>query len=154
VAKDAQPALLGAQDRQRPQQAAEEPATEGQAGAPGDLDGRDQEGCGHNEDTHDIHPQVGLMGGVARAVGIPQGALGRGFSTWLDWRLDGAERAILACADGTLKAVRKLLLTAALAFLPGTVSAQRRDRFIIRLERMTVAVGTYRPAVVCPPATS
>ena len=35
-------ALLGAQDRQRPQQAAQEPAAEGQAGLAGDLDGRDQ----------------------------------------------------------------------------------------------------------------
>ena len=39
------PALLGAQDRQRPQQATEEPAIEGQAGTAGDLDGREQEGC-------------------------------------------------------------------------------------------------------------
>ena len=45
VAEDARPALLGAQDCQRPQQAAEEPAIESQAGAAGDLDGRDQEGC-------------------------------------------------------------------------------------------------------------
>ena len=43
--QDARPALLGAQDRQCPQQAAEEPAIESQAGAAGDLDGRDQEGC-------------------------------------------------------------------------------------------------------------
>jgi hypothetical protein len=39
MATDARPALLGAQDRQYPQQAAEEPAIEGQAGAAGDLDG-------------------------------------------------------------------------------------------------------------------
>ena len=39
VAADPRPALLGAQDRQRAQQAAEEPATESQAGAAGDLDG-------------------------------------------------------------------------------------------------------------------
>ena len=45
VAQDARPALLGAQDRQRLEQAAEEPAIEGQAGTPGDLDGRDQKGC-------------------------------------------------------------------------------------------------------------
>ena len=45
VAEDPRPALLGAQDRQCAQQAAEEPAIEGQAGAAGDLDGRDQEGC-------------------------------------------------------------------------------------------------------------
>ena len=45
VAEDPRPALLGAQDRQCPQQAAEEPAIEGQARAAGDLDGRDQEGC-------------------------------------------------------------------------------------------------------------
>ena len=43
--QDARPALLGAQDRQCPEQAAEEPAIESQAGAAGDLDGRDQEGC-------------------------------------------------------------------------------------------------------------
>ena len=40
---DPQPALLGAQDRQRAQQAAQEPALEGKACPPGDLDGRDQE---------------------------------------------------------------------------------------------------------------
>jgi hypothetical protein len=45
MATDARPALLGAQDRQCPQQAAEEPAIEGQAGVAGDLDGRNQEGC-------------------------------------------------------------------------------------------------------------
>ena len=45
VAQDARPALLGAQDRERPEQAAEEPALESQAGAAGDLDGRDQDGC-------------------------------------------------------------------------------------------------------------
>jgi hypothetical protein len=45
VAEDARPALLGAQDRQCLEQAAQEPAIEGQAHAPGDLDGRDQEGC-------------------------------------------------------------------------------------------------------------
>ena len=45
VAEDARPALLGAQDRQRAEQAAEEPAIESQARAAGDLDGRDQEGC-------------------------------------------------------------------------------------------------------------
>ena len=39
------PALLGAQNRQRPQQTAEQSATESQAGAAGNLDGRDQEGC-------------------------------------------------------------------------------------------------------------
>jgi hypothetical protein len=36
-------ALLGPQDRQCLEQAAEEPARESQAGAPGNLDGRDQE---------------------------------------------------------------------------------------------------------------
>ena len=41
--RDPQPALLGAQDRQRAQQAAQEPALEGKACSPGDLDGRDQE---------------------------------------------------------------------------------------------------------------
>ena len=45
MAEDARPALLGAQDCQCLEQAAEEPALESQAGAPGDLDGRDQEGC-------------------------------------------------------------------------------------------------------------
>ena len=45
VAEDARPALLGAQDRQCLEQAAQQPAIEGQACAPGDLDGRDQEGC-------------------------------------------------------------------------------------------------------------
>ena len=42
LADDARAALLGAQDRQRAQQAAEEPAAESQARAAGDLDGRDQ----------------------------------------------------------------------------------------------------------------
>src|SRR5215468_7681521 len=45
LAPDARPALLGAQNRQRPQQTAEQPATESQAGAAGNLDGRDQDGC-------------------------------------------------------------------------------------------------------------
>jgi putative transposase len=45
VAQDPRPALLGAQDRQCAEQAAEEPAIESQARAAGDLDGRDQEGC-------------------------------------------------------------------------------------------------------------
>jgi putative transposase len=40
VAEDARPALLGAQDRQCAEQAAEEPAIESQAGAAGNLDGR------------------------------------------------------------------------------------------------------------------
>jgi putative transposase len=40
VAHDVGPTLLGAQDRQRAQQAAGQPASEGQAGAAGDLDGR------------------------------------------------------------------------------------------------------------------
>src|ERR1700724_2754921 len=44
VAEDARPALLGAQDRQCLEQAAQEPAIEGQACAPGDLEGGDQEG--------------------------------------------------------------------------------------------------------------
>ena len=42
VADNTRATLLGAQDRQRPQQAAEEPAAEGQAGVAGDLDGRDE----------------------------------------------------------------------------------------------------------------
>jgi hypothetical protein len=46
--EDTRPALLGAQDRQCLEQAAQEPAIEGQACAPGDLDGRDQEGCTSN----------------------------------------------------------------------------------------------------------
>ena len=37
--------LLGAQDREHPEQAAQEPAHQGQAHAAGDLDGRDQERC-------------------------------------------------------------------------------------------------------------
>ena len=45
LAQDAEPTVLGAQDRQRAQQTAEEPAVESQAGAAGDLDGRDKEGC-------------------------------------------------------------------------------------------------------------
>src|SRR6266540_3269808 len=45
MAADPRPALLGAQNRQRPQQTAEQPATESQAGAAGNLDGGDQEGC-------------------------------------------------------------------------------------------------------------
>jgi putative transposase len=39
LVEHARPALLGTEDRQRAQQAAEEPATEGQAGAARDLDG-------------------------------------------------------------------------------------------------------------------
>jgi transposase-like protein len=42
LAENARAALLGAQDGERPQQAAEEPAAEGQAGVAGDLDGRDE----------------------------------------------------------------------------------------------------------------
>src|SRR4029077_4469143 len=45
VAEDTRPALLGAQDRQCLEQAAQEPAIEGQACAPKGFDGRDQEGC-------------------------------------------------------------------------------------------------------------
>src|SRR5215813_12867931 len=45
MATDPRPTLLGAQDRQCAEQVAEEPAFESQAGATGDLDGRDQEGC-------------------------------------------------------------------------------------------------------------
>src|SRR5947207_15748665 len=43
MAAHARPALLGAKNRQRPQQTAEAPATESQAGAAGNLDGRNQE---------------------------------------------------------------------------------------------------------------
>ena len=43
VVPDARPALLGAQDRERLEQAAQEPAIEGKACSPGHLDGRDQE---------------------------------------------------------------------------------------------------------------
>src|ERR1700730_948539 len=43
MATHARPALLGAQDRQRAQQAAEEPTMKGEAGAARDLDGRNQE---------------------------------------------------------------------------------------------------------------
>ena len=39
--------LLGAQDCEHLEQDAEEPARQGQARAAGDLDGRDQEGCGY-----------------------------------------------------------------------------------------------------------
>src|SRR5713101_3143928 len=45
VADNPRATLLGAQDRQHPEQAAEEPTHQGQARAAGDLDGRDQEGC-------------------------------------------------------------------------------------------------------------
>ena len=60
VAENARSALLGAQDRQPPQQAAEEPATESQAGAPGNLDGRDQEGCarGLRRIRRNLWPQI------------------------------------------------------------------------------------------------
>ena len=44
VADHTRATLLGAQDRQRPQQTAEEPAAEGQAVITGDLDGRDEQG--------------------------------------------------------------------------------------------------------------
>ena len=45
VADNPRTTLLGAQDRQHPEQAVEEPTHQGQARAAGDLDGRDQEGC-------------------------------------------------------------------------------------------------------------
>src|SRR5207253_5548799 len=45
VADHTRATLLGAQDRQRPQQTAEEPAAEGQAVIAGNLDGRDEQGC-------------------------------------------------------------------------------------------------------------
>src|SRR5437762_8886496 len=45
VADHTRATLLGAQDRQRPQQTAEEPAAEGQAVITRDLDGRDEQGC-------------------------------------------------------------------------------------------------------------
>src|SRR5207253_8961974 len=45
VAEHTRATLLGTQDRQRPQQTAEEPAAEGQAVLTGDLDGRDEQGC-------------------------------------------------------------------------------------------------------------
>src|SRR5919112_6553831 len=45
VADHPRAALLGAQERQCPQQTAEEPAAEGQAIIAGNLDGRDQQGC-------------------------------------------------------------------------------------------------------------
>ena len=48
VAEDPRPALLGTQDRQCLEQAAEEPTLESQASASGDLDGRDQERCAHS----------------------------------------------------------------------------------------------------------
>ena len=47
VADNTRAALLGAQDGERPEQAAEEPAFEGQARAAGHLDGRDKEECRH-----------------------------------------------------------------------------------------------------------
>ena len=49
LAEDARAALLGAQDRERARQAAEEPAAESQARLAGDLDGRDQ---GRRRDAH------------------------------------------------------------------------------------------------------
>jgi transposase-like protein len=45
VADNPRTTLLGAQDREHPEQDAEEPAHQGQARAARDLDGRDQEGC-------------------------------------------------------------------------------------------------------------
>ena len=45
VADNPRATLLGAQDRQHPEQDAKEPARQGQARVAGDLDGRDQEGC-------------------------------------------------------------------------------------------------------------
>src|SRR5690348_9145922 len=45
VADNPRATLLGAQDRQHPEQDAKEPAQQGQARVAGDLDGRDQEGC-------------------------------------------------------------------------------------------------------------
>ena len=44
VADHTRATLLGAQDRQRPQQTAEGPAAESQAGLTGDLDGGDEQG--------------------------------------------------------------------------------------------------------------
>src|SRR5205085_8354991 len=45
VADHTRATLLGAQDRQCPEQTAEEPAAEGQAVIAGNLDGRDEQGC-------------------------------------------------------------------------------------------------------------
>src|SRR5205807_268177 len=45
VADNPRATLLGAQDRQHPEQDAKEPTQQGQARVAGDLDGRDQEGC-------------------------------------------------------------------------------------------------------------
>src|SRR5262249_49863234 len=45
VAQHPRATLLGAQNRQRPQQTAKQPATESQAGTAGNLDGRNQDGC-------------------------------------------------------------------------------------------------------------
>jgi IstB-like ATP binding protein/Transposase, Mutator family len=50
MAEDPRPALLGAQDRECAEPA-EEPGTESQAGAAGDLDGRDPQGCPHSFDA-------------------------------------------------------------------------------------------------------
>src|SRR6202047_2776686 len=44
VADHTRATLLGTQDRQRPQQTAEEPPAESQAGITGDLDGGDEQG--------------------------------------------------------------------------------------------------------------
>src|SRR5262249_57625463 len=54
------PATLGAQDRQRPQQTAEEPATESQPDAAGILHGRDQEGRGLRPLRRDLARQLAV----------------------------------------------------------------------------------------------
>src|SRR5436190_5793600 len=85
MAAHARPALLGAQNRQRPQQTAEAPATESQAGAAGNLDGRNQEGCacGLRRLRRDLRRQIRQGGRVpdqgsrraARLLRLPGRAL-------------------------------------------------------------------------------
>jgi putative transposase len=60
IEDDARPALLSAQDRQCAEQAADEPAIKSQAGSPGNLDGRDQEGCarGLRRLRRNLGPQI------------------------------------------------------------------------------------------------
>ena len=68
VAAEPRPTLLGAQDRQCAEQAAEEPAVESQAGLAGDLDGRNQEGCvrGARCLCRDLGGQIRQGGRVSR----------------------------------------------------------------------------------------
>ena len=77
VADNPRATLLGPQDRKHLEQAAKEPAHQGQASAAGDLDGRDQEGCrcGIGSLCRNLRGQIRQSGrlpdqGSRRAAGV------------------------------------------------------------------------------------